>query len=281
MLAGMWLFVIVLGIVQGVTEFLPISSSGHLVLLQVFWRQPQLGAEKLLLLDATVHFATLLAVLWIFRSRVVQLLRVPLSYVVPIKLTDRERADGIRLWWLLLIGTIPTAVIGLLLQQQIERAFTSALAVGISLLITGVLLFFAGRHAVNNRSLSKMRIWDAFIIGTMQGLAIFPGISRSGFTIGAGLLLGLRQELAAEFSFLLAIPAILGAMLIEVLKIHREQISSSLFGPYLVGGLFALITGIIALRWLLRLLQRGRLGYFAYYCWGVGIFALFTAKFLG
>ncbi len=280
MLAGMWFFVVVLGIVQGLTEFLPISSSGHLVLLQVFWRQPQLGPEKLLLLDATVHFATLLAVLWIFRRRVVQLIRAPLSYVLAIRMSEQEKAYGMRLWGLLLIGTIPTALIGLLLQQQIERAFTSALAVGINLLITGTLLFFAGRHAVNNRDLTEMSVWNAFLIGTMQGLAIFPGISRSGFTIGAGLLLGLRQELAAEFSFLLAIPAILGAMLIEVLKIHQQRIAPSLVGSYLLGGLLALITGIIALRWLLRLLQRGRLGYFAYYCWGIGIFALFAAKFL-
>jgi len=280
MLAGMWLFVVVLGIVQGLTEFLPISSSGHLVLLQVFWRQPQLGAEKLLLLDASVHFATLLAVLWVFRARVVQLLRAPLSYVAPIRMSIQERDDGMRLWGLLLIGTIPTALIGLLLQRQIERAFTSALAVGISLLITGTLLFFAGRRAANNRGLEEMRIWDALLIGTMQGLAIFPGISRSGFTIGAGLLLGLRQKLAAEFSFLLAVPAILGAMLMEVVKIHRQQIGISLLGPYLLGSLLALITGIVALRWLLRLLQNGRLGYFAYYCWGLGIFALFAARFL-
>ena len=280
MLAGMWLFVIVLGIVQGLTEFLPISSSGHLVLLQVFWQQPQLGPEKLLLLDASVHFATLLAVLWVFRARVVQLLRTPLSYVVPIRMSNRERDDGMRLWGLLLIGTIPTALIGLLLQRQIEQAFTSASAVGISLLITGVLLFFAGRRTTDNRGLEEMRIRDALLIGTMQGLAIFPGISRSGFTIGAGLLLGLEQKLAAEFSFLLAVPAILGAMLMEVLKIHQQQIGISLLGPYLVGSLLALVTGIVALRWLLRLLQNGRLGYFAYYCWGLGIFALFAARFL-
>lgn len=280
MLAGMWLFVVVLGIVQGLTEFLPISSSGHLVLLQVFWHQPRLGAEKLLLLDASVHFATLLAVLWVFRRRVVQLLRVPLSYIFPGGISEQERADGMRLWGLLLIGTVPTALIGLLLQRQIERAFSSALAVGISLLITGALLFFAGRHPANNRGLEKMRIWDALLIGTMQGLAIFPGISRSGFTIGAGLLLGLRQELAAEFSFLLAIPAILGAMLMEALKIHQQRIGFSLLAYYLLASLLALITGIIALRWLLRLLQNGRLGYFSYYCWGLGIFALFAAGFL-
>ena len=280
MLAGMWLFVVVLGIVQGLTEFLPISSSGHLVLLQVFWQQPQLGSEKLLLFDASVHFATLLAVLWVFRGRVFQLVRAPLSYLFTIKISEQGRADGMRLWRLLLIGTVPTAIIGLLLQRQIERAFTSALAVGISLLITGTLLFFAGRHTANARGLEDMRIRDALLIGTMQGFAIFPGISRSGFTIGAGLLRGLRQDLAAEFSFLLAIPAILGAMLLEVLKLHQQQIGLSLLAPYLLGSLLALITGIIALRWLLRLLQKGRLGYFAYYCFALGIFALFAARFL-
>jgi undecaprenyl-diphosphatase len=124
-----------------------------------------------------------------------------------------------------------------------------------------------------------MRFLDAVIIGVMQGLAIFPGISRSGFTIGTGLLLGLRQDVAAEYSFMLAIPAISGALLAEFLKLHG-QISSSLIGLYLVAGILALITGVISLYFLLRVLKHGRLHYFAYYCFAAGIFALLAARYI-
>lgn len=277
MLAIMWLFFIVLGIVQGITEFIPISSSGHLVLLQVFWRQPQLASNDLLLLDAIVHFATLMAVVWVFRNRVILLIRSLLGKKFAGLLTTKQRLEGRRQFLLIVVGTLPTAVIGLLLQEQIESSFNSPMAVGINLLFTGALLFLASRFS--RQTQRPMRFVDALIIGAMQGLAIFPGISRSGFTIGTGLLLGLRQDVAAEYSFLLAIPAIIGALLTEILKLH-QQINPSLIGPYMLAGILALITGIISLYLLLRILRRGRLHYFAYYCFAAGIFALLAARYI-
>ncbi len=277
MLATMWLFLVILGIVQGITEFLPISSSGHLVLLQVFWRQPQLGSNDLLLLDAVVHFATLIAVVWIFRSRVILLAKSLLGEKLAGHLTTKERLEGRRLFLLIVLGTVPTALIGLLLQEHIENSFNSPTAVGINLLFTAALLFLASRRSHQRES--PIGFADALIIGTMQGIAIFPGISRSGFTIGTGLLLGLRQDIAAEYSFLLAIPAIIGALLAELLKLHH-QINPSLIAPYLVAGILALITGIISLYFLLRVLKRGRLHYFAYYCLAIGMFALLAARYI-
>jgi len=269
----MWLFAAVLGIVQGLTEFLPISSSGHLVLVQQLWPQAPFGLQAQLLFDASVHVATLLAVLWVFRERVGWLVRVLLSYLLPKKIAAEERTLGLRLWVLLLVGTLPTIALGLALRKPIEQAFNSTTAVGIALLVTGALLFVAGRHA-GNRGLAEMRFHDVLLIGTMQGLAIFPGASRSGFTIAAGLLLGLRRELAAEFSFLLAAPAILGALVLEAQGLRSAPDTKAMLGPLLLGSLLALITGILALYWLLHLLRRGRLRAFAYYCWPLGLLAL-------
>jgi undecaprenyl-diphosphatase len=277
MLAIMWLFFVILGIVQGITEFIPISSSGHLVLLQVLWRQPALSSSDLLLFDAVVHFATLVAVLWVFRSRVILLVRALFSYLFETKLDTRQRSQGIRQFLLIALGTLPTALIGLLLREQIESSFSSATTVGVNLLLTGSLLLCASRYSRQRDR--PMHFLDAVVIGTMQGFAIFPGISRSGFTIGTGLLMGLRQDLAAEYSFLLAIPAIMGALLSEIIKL-QAHVSASLVAPYMLGGIIALATGIISLRFLLRVLKRGRLHYFAYYCFAIGIFALLAAKYI-
>lgn len=269
----MWLFVVVLGILQGLTEFLPISSSGHLVLVQQLWPRSPFSPQAQLLFDAAVHVATLIAVLWVFRGRVIWLVRVLLGYLLP-KVHAEERGLGLRLWALLLVGTLPTLALGLALRGLIEKAFNSTTAVGIALLVTGTLLFVAGRRS-GSRGLAEMRFHDALLIGAMQGLAIFPGASRSGFTIAAGLLLGLRRELAAEFSFLLAAPAILGALILEVQGLRSMPDTEAVLGPLLLGSLLALITGVLALRWLLRLLRRGHLRAFAYYCWPLGLLALF------
>ena len=273
----MWLFFIILGIVQGITEFIPISSSGHLVLLQLLWRQPDLGSNELLFFDAIVHFATLIAVIWVFRRAVLRLIRAVLGYLFETNLTTSQRSHGARQIMLIIIGTIPTAIIGLLLKRQIESSFSSSAIVGINLIVTGVLLFWASSLARQERQ--AITFLEALIIGVAQGLAIFPGISRSGFTIGTGMILGLRQDIAAEHSFLLAIPAIVGALLVEILGLHAH-VSPSLIGPYVVGGFFALATGIISLRILLHVLRSRRLSPFAYYCLAAGIFALFASKYI-
>lgn len=256
--------IIVLSLVQGLTEFLPISSSGHLAMIQVLWRAPLPG----LLFEALVHLGTLLSVLWVFRRR------IGLLFTALVRRDENRHLLG-----LIILGTIPTALMGLLLNPWIERAFGSLLLVGLGLLSSGGLLFLAarvsGRSARTSRGLSEMTVFDALLIGLAQGIAILPGVSRSGFTIGVGLLLGLERGLAAEFSFLLAGPAILGATVLKGWEaLHEPAAHAGLAGPYLIGTAFAAVTGVLAIGGLLRLIRRGRLAPFAYYCWGVALLAI-------
>jgi len=256
-------FIVVLAVVQGLTEFLPVSSSGHLALLQVLWRVPLPG----LLFDVMVHVGTLLSVLWVFRRRWWLILQSPM-----------RRDENLRFLWLIIVGMVPTALLGLLLNRWIERAFSSVLVVGIDLLFTAGLLLLAERSRRGGRGLDKMTIWDALLIGTMQGIAILPGISRSGFTIGMGLLLGLERGLAAEFSFVLAAPAILGAAALKGLEALQSPAAyRGLILPYLLGMVIAAAVGVLAIGYLLRVLQRGRLDPFAYYCTAVGLGAIVVA----
>lgn len=260
-------FIIVLSVVQGLTEFLPVSSSGHLALLQLIWRVALPG----LLFDALVHVGTLLSVLWVFRRRWWLILKSPLV-----------RDENLHFLSLIIIGMMPTVLLGVFLDPWIERAFDSILVVGVNLLVTGGLLFLAERPRRGGRGLGEMTIWDALLVGTMQGIAILPGISRSGFTIGIGLLLGLERGLAAEFSFLLATPTILGAAALKgVEALRNPEAHSGLIGFYLLGTVLAAAVGVLAIRYLLRVLRRGRLDPFAYYCWAAGTAAIGLALALG
>ncbi len=265
-------FIIVLSLVQGLTEFLPISSSGHLGLIRALWGISLPG----LLFETLVHLGTLLSVLWVFRREVELLLRA-LAH------PRLERAEQHRrLLGLILVGMIPTAIFGLLLDPWLEWAFGSLIVIGSGLLCTGTILFLAERkrgetRETRARSLEEMTLWDALAIGAAQGMAVLPGVSRSGATIGLGLILGLERGLAAEFSFLLAIPAILGAAALKGWEAWQAQASyAGLIGPYLLGTALAAISGALAIKYLLRLLRRGRLTPFAYYCWllGAGAIAL-------
>jgi undecaprenyl-diphosphatase len=267
----LWL-IIVLSLVQGLTEFLPISSSGHMGLIQVFWGISLPG----LLFEALVHFGTLLSVLWVFRREIGLILRA-LAQPGPGRAQDQDERR--RLLWLILVGTVPTAVFGLLLSPWLERAFSSPLVIGSGLIFTGVILLFAERQASHSprprKGLREMATWEAFAIGAAQGLAILPGVSRSGATIGLGLLLGLERTGAAEFSFLLAIPAILGAVALKGWEAWRAPTGyAGLVGPYLLGMALAAISGALAIKCLLRVLRRGRLTPFAYYCGLLGIGAI-------
>ena len=259
----------VLGIVQGLTEFLPVSSSGHLVLGQNLFglKEPEL------LFDVVVHVGTLLAVLIVFRRDIINLVRelsaAPRVLSGPAGFGGawRERPE-FRMLVLIIIGSVPTGLIGVFFKDLFEALFASTLAVGISLLITGAVLFLTRRIDASGREITGFRPVDALIIGTAQGLAITPGISRSGLTIGSGLILGLDRELAARYSFLLSIPAILGALFLEL-----KSASGGSFGIPELGAGFAaaMVSGLAALLLLLRLVRRGKLHYFAYYCWLVGL----------
>ena len=270
-----------LGVVQGLTEFLPISSSGHLVAFQQFLglRNPEL------LFDVVVHGGTLLAVLLVYGRDLWQIAGELLAAIPQLRRgtgvrTLWERRPHIRLAAYLLLGTVPAAVAGLLFQKTLEQAFGSLLSVGCMLLITGAVLYATRFREGPGRDLEDLSLRDCLVIGVAQAIALLPGISRSGITIATGLFCGLRRDLSARFSFLLSVPAILGAVLLQVYEV-RGTVESTAEGPLLIGGLTALVTGYFALRLLLRIVQRGQLFHFAYYCWTGGTLLIATALVRG
>lgn len=266
---------ILLGALQGLTEFLPVSSSGHLVLLQQF-----LGLqEPELLFDILVHAATLFAVFMIYRR---DLLELALAFPgVSTSLSphspgiDKDIAHARRLGLLILVANIPTAVIGLVFNAKFEHLFATPWAVGSALLVTGGVLWSLKQNAGSPEGIHDMRVWHALVLGLVQGLAITPGISRSGSTIAVALWCGLHRETAARFSFLMAIPAILGAMLLKLDTL--STIAGDQVGIFVGGMVSALVVGYIALRFLLRLLMQGNLWRFAIYCWLLGLGAILSS----
>jgi undecaprenyl-diphosphatase len=273
---------ILLGILQGLTEFLPISSSGHLALAEQL-----LGVHKPgIVFDIFVHFGTLLSVVWVFRQRILRLVLAPL-----------RGGEDLRLLGMLIVGSIPTGILGLALNSSAEAAFVRSWAVGLGLLVTaGVLLIAealtrlrlgqasldvhlrqpsAGEGEQSRRSLAQLTWRDALWIGLAQGVAVLPGISRSGSTIAMGVLVGLRRTDAAEFSFLLFIPAIVGATALKLAEALSDPAAhSALWGSYLAGTIAAFLSGIVAIHFLMRFLRERRLTPFAVYCLALGLVAI-------
>ena len=245
----------VLGVVQGLTEFLPISSSGHLVVAQAAVGLSIPGV----LVEVTLHVATLLAVLIVYWTRLGELVAGAIR--------------GDRTAWgyvgLLVLGTIPAGAIGLLFADWFERAFDSLLMVGVSFLVTAGILWSTRRIQIV--MVKQTPSWTgAFSIGLAQALAVMPGISRSGSTIAAGLWLGLDPVRAAEYSFLLAVPAILGAAILQLPHLSGD-LGSVGIGPLAVGFVCALVSGVLAIRALVGLLRKGGFHRFAPYCFLLGI----------
>jgi undecaprenyl-diphosphatase len=270
------IYAVTLGVVQGLTEFLPVSSSGHLVLFQNLFG----FTEPELLFDISLHVGTLLAICLVFyrelRSLLTTLLHLPrlLATAGGIRPLFAENED-VRLAALIVAGSIPTAFLGLIFHRVADRIFGSVGIVGAMLLITGTFLWLTRHLAARSRQLRQVHTQDALTIGLVQGLAILPGISRSGSTICAALFLGIDRELAGRYSFLLSIPAILGAL---VLGLDGSLADSSVSAAMmLLGGATAAVTGYIALKLLLRVVRQGRLYRFAPYCWAAGLAALAVA----
>ncbi len=263
----------VLGLLQGLTEFLPVSSSGHLVLLQNF-----LGmTEPELLLDISLHIGTLLAVLVVFfpevRSIITTAFHLPELYKREGNFRNLfETNQDVKMVLLVIIGSIPTAFIGFFFHQIADQIFGSVWIAGIMLLITGTFLWFTRYVRLSGRTFARMKYSDAIVVGCVQGLAILPGISRSGATISAALFMGIDREVSGRYSFLLCIPAIFGAMLLEM--------KSSLGQPaiplpmILIGTFIAAVIGFMSLKILLKIVKNGRLHYFSPYCWAIGGFVL-------
>ena len=244
----------ILGLVQGLTEFLPVSSSGHLVLGETL-----LGIRTGdITFEVIVHFGTLLAVVTALRDRIRDLV---------VGCARRDPAAW-RTALALCVGTVPAGVVGLLFEDALEAAFSDPLAVSGCLIVTGLILW-STRFRRGHRT--DVGFLDALCIGAAQAVAVLPGISRSGATISAGVWRGVDGREAAAFSFLLSVPVILGATVLKVGEMAAHPPAWEALMPLLIGALAAYASGVVAIRWLLSLLRRGRLDRFAYYCWTIGV----------
>ena len=260
---------IILGVIQGLTEFIPISSSAHLIIVPWLfgWQDPGLA------FDLALHLGTLVALLWFFASDWIRLLRAGVASIIERKLGDDVDC---RLAWFIVLASIPGAIAGFLLEGKIEDWFhqpnaphnsTPMLAMGIIVALLGAALFIAERTAKHLRGMKSLTLKDAVLIGVAQAFAVFPGVSRSGATITAGLFLNLTRETAARFSFLLSAPLIAGAGAKSMLDVARKGMPTSELIFFGVGFLVAMLSGYLCIRFLLRFLQRNSTDLFVYYRW--------------
>jgi undecaprenyl-diphosphatase len=260
---------IILGFIQGATEFIPVSSSGHLVVVPWLfgWAKPPL------LFDTMLHWGTLLAIFVVFWRDLLAMIRAWFQSIARRSLADPDARTA----WFILVGTLPAVAAALLFEDQLEAMFLNPRAVGFFLLVTAALLFLSEqltrRYSGDKRPLDRMTWIDAIVIGVAQALALFPGISRSGSTIAAGLARGIQRDQAARFSFLLGTPAFFGAGLLQIVKVMGEDVTT-LTGnlvPILAGFVVAAITGVVVIRFLLTYLRDHTLYVFSVYCLVLGL----------
>ena len=264
---------ILLGLVQGVTEFLPISSSGHLAVLQSFLG---LGSvEEHLFFDVLLHLGTLGAVFIAYWKEIAGLTSEGLAMLHLKKLRRGQKPDPLkrRMILFILLATLPL-VLAVLVKNAVESLYTNTFFIGFALLVTGGLLFAADRMGHGNKTEKAMTLSDAMVIGLAQMIAVLPGLSRSGTTISAGLLRGFDRTFAVRFSFFLSIPAVLGANLLSLIKAISAGIDWAEVPMYLCGVAAAFVFGYLAIFALNRIVQRGKFGGFCYYCWGAGLLTL-------
>ena len=255
-MAGL-LTLILFGVLQGVTEFLPVSSSGHLSLFQYFSKE----INENLSLNIAVHIGTLVTILIFYRSDIRDLLK---------GIAARD-SESLSMTFHIIVASVPTAIIGLAMKKQAGWILTNPVVAATCLLITGAFLFFSDRIVINQGFQTGFGIgfFKSFLIGVVQGFAVLPGISRSGSTIVTGLVLGMNPKNASRFSFLISVPAIAGAGLLEAMDLEAGVDWTSL----LVGGFVSFIIGLLAISWMVRLTMRGHLKFFSYYV--VALSALF------
>lgn len=249
------LHAIILGIVQGVGEFLPISSSGHLVIVGAILDQSS-GTESddasKLLLNVILHAGTLLSILIVYRNELFKLRQQP------------------RVCVLIVLASIPAGLLGILAKDFLEEVFATPMIAGCALFVTAALLVGGQRLERNELDYDQLSFGNALAIGLCQAFALVPGISRSGSTISGGLALGLKRDAAAAFSFLMAVPVIGGAVLLKTGEVVSGDLVIDDPLPLIVGGITAFVVGLVTLRWLVALIAKGRLYWFAYYCVAVG-----------
>ena len=270
---------VILGLVQGLAEFLPISSSGHLALLQQFFG---IDENKVLLFAVMLHVGTLISVFIVYWKDIWEL-------IVELCLTIKDLCTGKglrlderpvrKLGVLIIIATIPTGIIGVLGGDFFDSLYTSIVPIGIGLIITGFLLVMAERMGSSSRGLEKMNFRNAFFIGLVQGIAICPGISRSGSTLFGSLICNLDRKFAVKFVFLISIPSILGSAVLELPDAIEAGVTAAEAGPVIVGMLVAAVSGLVAIKSMIKIVSDKKLSYFSYYVWVVGAFVVLLGIF--
>jgi len=272
-----FLYAIVLGLIQGLTEFIPVSSSGHLVIAQSL-----LGfKEPPVLFDVMLHGGTLLAVVVFLRNDIWMIVTGVLGVAVkndrPTETTGEGPTHGNTGRWfagLIILGTIPAVIVGFAFKDFLEGLFGKPATVGFMLCITAAILYLADRRLRREKSISEMTLADALWIGVFQAAAIIPGISRSGSTISMGIFRRLTAETAARFSFMLSVPAILGAIVLESRGFQRLPIQE--FGIYLIGTTIAAVSGYFSIALLIRMIKSFKLKAFSIYLWALGFVVIWA-----
>jgi undecaprenyl-diphosphatase len=256
-----WIEALILGVIQGLTEFLPVSSSGHLELAKYILGDKSLPEESMLM-TVVLHAATAISTIVVFRKDIMEIM---------IGLFQFKWNDQTKFSLKIIVSMIPAAFVGVFFNKEIEALFGGRLLlVGSMLILTAVLLLLADRAKTTEKGVGY---WDSIIIGISQAIAIMPGISRSGATISTSVLLGVDRSKAARFSFLMVVPLILGAMAKDLMSGEINYESSQLI-PLIVGFVAAFITGIAACTWMIALVKRAKLSWFALYCFIVGAIAI-------
>lgn len=268
-----YLSAILLGFVQGITEFLPISSSGHLSVLQnVFNLNTSDGGH--MFFDVLLHLGTLISVCVVYRKDISEMVREFFLMIQQFRggevKSSKESISARRMIMLIVIATLPLVVV-LPFNSYVEQLYYNTVFIGAIFLLTGCMLFVSDKLESGKKVARNMTVRDALIIGACQCVAIIPGLSRSGTTITAGVATGLDREYAVKFAFLMSIPAIVGANILSLFSVSPSDFDASLIPVYLVGMITAAVTGVLAIGLVKYITTHGKFGNFAYYCWTIGI----------
>lgn len=271
---------IILGLVQGLAEFLPISSSGHLALLQYFFG---IEGESVLAFAVLMHVGTLISVFIVYWKDIAELFQELIRVIVDIctgKGLGTMKNPTRRMGYMIIVATIPTAVIGILFNDLFAGFYNSLIAIGIGLLITGTILWIAERLNSSKTGIMDMKFRHAVFVGICQGIAITPGISRSGSTLFGGLISGINREVAVKFAFLISIPSILGSVILEAPGAFEQGLDMSLVVPILAGVIVSAVSGLIAIKAMIAFVTKQKLSYFSFYTWILGAAVILYSIFL-
>ena len=266
---------ILMGIIQGVAEFLPISSSGHLALFQTFFGMENME-EKYMFFTVLLHFGTLISVCMVYwrdSEDMISEFFLGIAALAGRKDTGVAPPPARRMVMLIIIATVPLFVM-VFLQDAVNQLFSNSIMVSCALLATGFILFFSDRMARGHKTAKNATVADALIVGCGQALAVIPGLSRSGTTISVGMMRGFDRAFAVRFSFLMSLPAVLGANVLEIKDALASNFPIEELPMYLVGVAVSAVVGYFAIRLVKSLSDKGKFGKFAYYCWAVGLGSL-------